>query len=104
MRYWLRLAGIVCLVLISLPGAFAQSPEVLETDKKIIAFAQENSQIMDNLEYLCDVIGPRLTGTERLRRAKDWAASKMGGDGLGNVHLEGYTIPIGWERVTCRAG
>jgi hypothetical protein len=69
----------------------------------MIDFARENSQLMENLEYLSDVIGPRLTGTERMKRANEWAAQKMREFGLENVHLESYTIPIGWERVRCEA-
>jgi carboxypeptidase Q len=85
------------------PGAQAQSPAILETDRKIIEYARDTSQLMENLEYLCDVIGPRLTGTDRLKRANEWTAAKMREYGLDNVRLEGYTIPIGWERISCDA-
>jgi carboxypeptidase Q len=84
-------------------AAIAQSPDMLATDKKIIDFAKENSQVMDNLEYLCDQIGPRLTGSPRLKKANDWTADKMKEYGLDNVHLESYTIPVAWERVKCEA-
>ncbi len=53
---------------------------------------------MANLTYLSDVIGPRLTGSAALKRANEWAADKMRAYGLSNVHLEGWTIPVGWER------
>jgi hypothetical protein len=69
-------------------------------DKKLIAEAKSSSEIMGNLSYLSDVIGPRLTGSAALRRANDWAAEKMRSYGLSNVHLEGWTVPIGWERGT----
>lgn len=103
MKNWLRPAAVAALCLLSFARAEAQSPEVLETDKKIVEFASQNSQLMENLEYLCDVIGPRLTGTARLKQANEWTAAKMKEYGLENVHLEGYTIPIAWERVTCEA-
>src|SRR5205085_1374466 len=56
-----------------------------------------------NLTYLSDMIGPRLTGSENLKRANDWTAEKMRSYGLTNVHLEPWTIPVGWERGTVNA-
>jgi hypothetical protein len=67
-------------------------------DKKILSEAKNGSEIMANLTYLSDVIGPRLTGSAALKRANEWAADKMRAYGLSNVHLEGWTIPVGWER------
>jgi hypothetical protein len=72
----------------------------LALDKKILAEAKNGSEIMANLTYLSDVIGPRLTGSAALKRANEWAADKMRAYGLSNVHLEGWTIPVGWERGT----
>ncbi len=102
------LAG--CMVLGS--RAWAQAPakaatdEVLpvsvatEAEKAIIADAAKNSEIMTNLTYLSDVIGPRLTGSPNLKRANEWTAAVMKKYGLENVNLEGWTIPEGWERGT----
>lgn len=84
------------------PG-LAQPPAVLEADRAIIAYEQRDSQLMANLEYLCDRIGPRLTGSDRLRKANEWASEKMKEYGLQNVHQEAYTIPEGWERGTVQA-
>jgi carboxypeptidase Q len=58
---------------------------------------------MKNLAYLSDIIGPRLTGSEALKRANDWTAEKMKSYGLTNVRLEGYEIPVGWERGSATA-
>ncbi|HTU89011.1 MAG TPA: hypothetical protein VMF69_02840, partial [Gemmataceae bacterium] len=84
------------------PATSAVDPVAL--DKKILAEAKNSSQIMANLTYLSDMIGPRLTGSAALKRANDWTAEKMRSYGLSNVHLEGWTIPVGWERgpVTMR--
>src|SRR2546430_9199554 len=46
-------------------------------DKKLIAQAKDGSEVMANLTYLSDVIGPRLTGSPNLKRANEWAAEKM---------------------------
>ena len=40
---------------------------------RIIADAQKTSEIMKNLGYLSDVIGPRLTGSANVKRANEWA-------------------------------
>ncbi|HEV3259302.1 MAG TPA: M20/M25/M40 family metallo-hydrolase, partial [Gemmataceae bacterium] len=36
-------------------------------------------------------------------RANEWTAEKMRSYGLSNVHLEAWTIPVGWERGTAYA-
>ena len=72
-----------------------------EAAQKFITMERDNSDVMTNLEYLSDMIGPRLTGSDRLKRANDWTAAKMKEYGLENVHLESYTIPRGWERGKC---
>ena len=72
--------------------------ELAEGERALLDEAKAHSEILANLEYLCDTIGPRLTGTEKLKLANDWTAAKMKSYGLQNVHLEPYTIPIGWER------
>jgi hypothetical protein len=74
------------------------APEALNLDRKLIAEAKEGSEIITNLAYLSDVIGPRLTGSAALKRANEWTAERMRNYGLTNVHLEAYTIPMGWER------
>jgi hypothetical protein len=74
------------------------NPDALALDKKILNEAKSGSEIMANLTYLSDVIGPRLTGSAALKRANEWTAEKMRSYGLTNVHLEGWTIPMGWER------
>ena len=55
---------------------------------------------MANLQYISDVIGPRLTGSANLKRANEYTAEKMKSYGLENVHLEPWSIPVGWERGT----
>src|SRR5262245_21554044 len=72
----------------------------LDLDSKIIADAQKTSEIMKNLGYLSDVIGPRLTGSANLKRANEWTAEVMKSYGLSNVRLEPWEIPVAWERGT----
>jgi len=73
-----------------------------ELEQKVIAETKSASEIMANLTYLSDVIGPRLTGTAALKKANDWTAEKMKAYGLTNVHLESWELPEGWERGFAR--
>ncbi len=73
-----------------------------ELEQKVIAETRSASEIMANLTYLSDVIGPRLTGTAALKKANDWTAEKMKAYGLTNVHLESWELPEGWERGFAR--
>src|SRR5262249_24586971 len=78
-------------------------PAAVALDKRIPEDAKKTSEVMANLTYLSDTIGARLTGSPALKRANDWAAEKMKGYGLTNVHLEAWTIPEGWERGKAKA-
>lgn len=69
-----------------------------ELDAALIEEVKSKSELMKNLEYLSDTIGPRLTGSKQLERANEWTATKMKEYGLENVKLEPWEIPIGWER------
>ena len=37
----------------------------------------QRSEVMKTLEYLTDVIGPRLTGSPALRRANEWTRDRL---------------------------
>ena len=52
-------------------------------DEKILAEVHEHNEIMSNLEYLSDMIGQRLTGSENLKKANDWTKQKFTDYGLG---------------------
>ncbi len=83
------------------PGGLSSqpiSPEVTQTTAKVLAEIDKNSQLMFNLEYLCDVVGPRLTGSANLKRANEWTRDKFKAYGLDNAHLEGWKIAHSWTR------
>jgi hypothetical protein len=91
-------SGLITLLVILSSLTLAQTPDIQEDNRRLIETAKQNSKLMENLEYLCDVIGARLTGSRALKQANDWAAERMREYGLENVHLEEWTIPVGWER------
>ena len=72
-------------------------------DAEILAEVRDHSEAMQNLEYLSDDIGPRLTGSPQLKRANQWTAETMKKYGLVNVHLEPWTIARSWTRGTAEA-
>ena len=77
-------------------GAEANADAVV--DAKILSEIKDHSELMANLEYLSDRIGPRLTGSPLLKQANDWTAEMFRKYGLTNVHLEPYTIAHAWTR------
>ncbi len=98
MRKLIYQSGLLALLALLCSLSLAQTPDTQDDYRRLIETARQNSKLMENLEYLCDVIGARLTGSKALKQANEWAADKMREYGLENVRLEEWTIPIGWER------
>src|SRR5882672_10195963 len=63
----------------------------------LIAQGMEHSEVMQNLQYLSDVIGPRLTGSAAARKANDWTAERFKAYGL-TAHLEEWSFGLAWTR------
>jgi carboxypeptidase Q len=76
---------------------------VAAADAQILSEIRDHSQAVENLEYLSDEIGARLTGSPQLKQANDWTAAKFREYGLTNVKLEPWTIARSWTRGTARA-
>ncbi len=73
-----------------------------EANHGIMAEIKDHNEIMPNLEYLSDMIGARLTGTDNLTTASHWTEERFKAYGLENVHLEPWSIAHAWERGTAR--
>ncbi|MFC3050710.1 M20/M25/M40 family metallo-hydrolase [Kordiimonas pumila] len=56
----------------------------------------KNSQVMETVSYLSDVIGPRLTGSPALKQANIWTKETLEKWGLVNGRLEGFDFGPGW--------
>src|SRR5258705_230247 len=63
----------------------------------LIDQGMNKSQVMKNLQYLTDVIGPRLTGSPAARAANDWTMKQFQGYGL-DARLERRNFGGTWER------
>lgn len=64
----------------------------------IKAQAFQHSEVMDNLFYLSEVYGPRVTDSANFRAAGQWAVKRLESYGLKNVHLEKWgPFGDGWQ-------
>jgi carboxypeptidase Q len=68
------------------------------TVRALIAEGMTHSHASADIEYLSDVIGPRLTGSSGLRRANDWTRDKFRDYGADSEWTEAWTFGQGWER------
>jgi carboxypeptidase Q len=64
---------------------------------RIIGAALTSEKAYERLAYLTDHIGNRLSGSEGLQRAIEWAIAEMKSEGLDNVRAEKVMVPH-WVR------
>ncbi|HEY9284510.1 MAG TPA: M28 family metallopeptidase, partial [Pyrinomonadaceae bacterium] len=64
---------------------------------RIIGAALSSDRAYRRLAYLTDRIGHRLSGSEGLKRAIEWAVAEMRGDGFDDVRAERVMVPH-WVR------
>jgi hypothetical protein len=86
-------------------GAAAASEsgaEIKAVTQAILEEIDQRSELMANIEYLCDMIGPRLTGSAKLTKANEWTRDKFQQYGLSKPHLEPWIIHRAWTRGDAR--
>ena len=95
-----RTALVAALVALS-ASLSAQAPNWIDPYKpiaqRIIAATQADDFAWRRLAELTDTFGPRLSGSDNLERAIDWAVDTMKKDGFDNVHKEPVMVPK-WVR------
>jgi hypothetical protein len=74
------------------------SGEIKAVTQAILEEIDKRSELMANIEYLCDMIGPRLTGSPNLAKANEWTRDKFKQYGLSKAHLEPWMIETAWTR------
>jgi len=84
----IRTRQLSVLLLISALSMPAQNNVDLSVLTRIKHEAFQNSQVMDDLFYLTDVYGPRLTNSPGHRQAAEWVMKRLREYGLQNVHEE----------------
>jgi hypothetical protein len=78
------------------PQAPARDPN--DPIERIKDEGMNRSQVMQTLNYLTDVIGPRLTNSPNMKRANDWTRAELTKWGLQNAHLEAWgPFGRGWS-------
>ena len=62
--------------------------------------ATEHSHVMEYASALMDGIGPRLTGSENLKKANEWSKEQFAAMGCANAHLEDWgEFGMGWKQL-----
>jgi hypothetical protein len=89
----------IAIILSTTSFAFSQNltDQYRATANRLIDAALADTGGYDNLAYLCDRIGNRLSGSESLNRAIKWSEETMTRDGLSNVRLIPVKVPH-WVR------
>ncbi len=87
--------------------ALSISPFVSAGDKekekqdidRILSAAREESRVMEHLDHLSNRIGSRLTSSDALTTAGEWAVDRFKSFGIENAHLEKWgEFPVGFNR------
>jgi len=95
--------SLIGLCLTALPaGVFAQvAQEAVDLDvvQQIREEGLERSQMDPLAQYLTDVVGPRLTASPGIYRAREWIAEQFNEWGLENINIEPWgEFGQGWSR------
>jgi len=98
-----RVISALLLTAFLLPtAALAQSKPIYTAPKDVIDKIKEegtkNSQVMQTLSYLTDVIGGRLTNSPNMKRANEWTRDQMAKWGMENAKIIAWgPFGRGWE-------
>ena len=97
LRHSIATLALLSLCAGSLP---AQAPEPVDLAvlSQIKDQAFNHSQAMDQLYYLSEIYGPRVTNSANHRAAAQWTMERMRSYGMQNVHLEKWgPFGYGWR-------
>jgi carboxypeptidase Q len=99
-RRFVMVMAVAMVGMVVSPGARQQANVATtyqDAAKRLMAESQRTDFAWQRLAELTDTYGPRLSGSDALERAIDWAVAAMKKDGLENVHKEPVMIPK-WVR------
>jgi carboxypeptidase Q len=66
---------------------------------RLVSTGREESQVMEHLDILTNRIGPRLTSSDNLQNACEWARDRFKSFGIENARLEKWgEYPVGFNR------
>lgn len=84
------------------PGVCSEGKSCAEVAPVIIASALGASPLEENLRYLTDTIGGRVTGSAAADRAVGWAVEAFRHTGVDEVLTEKFMVPVGWAEGPTR--
>ena len=86
------------LFLLFVPGLLAASDEKSVVER-VIAAGREDNRVMEQLDFLTNRFGGRLTGSDNLQNASEWVRDTFASFGLENARLEPYgEFAVGFNR------
>ena len=98
MRRWIAVSLAAAA---ALPPLFAAAPEEPVDLAMVTRIREEGfggSKVMETAERLTDVLGPRLTGSPRMKEANEWARQQLADWGLQGARLEAWgPFGRGWS-------
>jgi carboxypeptidase Q len=89
--------SVLLLPIVLLAAAPPLSETYKDVSARIVAAALADPDGYAKLSYLCDRIGNRISGSDSLNAAIQWAAAQMRRDGLENVSTPAVKVPH-WVR------
>ena len=93
------LATLLCALPALAQNGSPAAAELSPAAAAIVAASRAGSQVMRPLDYLTNAIGGRLTGSQDLVQACEWAVDELKSMGLQNVHLESWgEVPVAFDR------
>jgi carboxypeptidase Q len=73
-----------------------------EVASQLFAECLGKSQTLNELQWLCDNVGGRTSGSESGRRGEEWAFGLLGRWGIAEIRYEEFPVSV-WERGTLEA-
>jgi hypothetical protein len=91
----LLVGALVSILVLFAPALLAEDDAV----QRIIAAGRNDNQVMQDLDWLTNRIGPRLTSSDNLQDAVEWARDRFKEEGLDNARLEEWgEFAVGFNR------
>ena len=93
--------GLTLLLSVALTAQAQQQTSPKQARARIMKEGRQNNQAMKHLDELVNGIGPRLTSSDNLTKACEWAMEKFKSFGIENTPMvEWGTFPVGFNRGT----
>lgn len=89
--------NVILIQLLLTLTSYAQETVHWETVRKIREEGVGNSHVMEDVSWLTDVFGPRVSRSPSYIAAVRWAKERLENYGLKDVHLESYEFGTGWQ-------